>query len=239
MDDNFKKLFEAIKGNNSVDKAADSEAPVHQTDAGLQLTPEENLRHDSTIQTSPPKHDDDSNKGVAPMLHEEVPDIVVTGGNLSADTRKASTEEINWADEGSFNSTEGMVAEMLVELPLETREPEAGAGIQAGDITDHSNLETPPRFDDNITKSQWLIPDEMLPRQIGSTGFSVFHQTGHKGFVMPVMSADKGIQETLLFKTPHLLFLKRSIHLLKIQSMAREILRLFNNTGIGSNRIYF
>ncbi|XP_059306263.1 uncharacterized protein LOC132057659 [Lycium ferocissimum] len=62
MDDNFKKLFEVIKGNNSVDKAGDSETPIHQTDAGPQLTPEENLRHDSTIQTSPPKHDDDSNK---------------------------------------------------------------------------------------------------------------------------------------------------------------------------------
>ncbi|XP_059277543.1 uncharacterized protein LOC132031581 [Lycium ferocissimum] len=128
------------------------------------------------------------------MLHEEVQDIVVTGGDLRAYRGKASTEEINRADEGSFNSTEGMVAEMLVELPLETRVPEAGAGIQVGDITDHSILETPPRFDDNITKSQWLIPDEMLPSQIGSSGFSVFHQTGNKGFVMPVMSADKGIQ---------------------------------------------
>ncbi|XP_060194889.1 uncharacterized protein LOC132624072 [Lycium barbarum] len=58
MDDNFKKLFEEIKVNNSADKAADSDAPEHQTNAGLQLTPEENLRHDSTIQTSPPKHDD-------------------------------------------------------------------------------------------------------------------------------------------------------------------------------------
>ncbi|XP_059318572.1 uncharacterized protein LOC132068838 isoform X2 [Lycium ferocissimum] len=132
------------------------------------------------------------------MLHEEVPDIVLTGENLRADTRKPSTEEINQADEGSFNSTEGMVAEMLIELPLEIRVPEAGAGIQAGDITDHSILETPPRFDDNITKSQWLIPDEMLPSQIGSSGFSVFHQTGHKGFVMPVMSADKGIQEAVI-----------------------------------------
>ncbi|XP_060170722.1 uncharacterized protein LOC132601665 [Lycium barbarum] len=151
IDDNFKKLFEAIKGNNSVEK------------------------------------------GVAPMLHEEVPDIVVTDGNLSADTRKASTEEISRADEGSFNSTE-----MLVKLPLETRVPEAGAGIQAEDITDHSILETAPRFDDNITRSQWLIPDEMLPSQIGSSGFSMFHQTGHKGFVMPVMSADKGIQEAVI-----------------------------------------
>ncbi|XP_059306261.1 uncharacterized protein LOC132057658 [Lycium ferocissimum] len=132
------------------------------------------------------------------MLHEEVQDIVVTGGNLRAYTGKASTEEINRADEGSFNSTEGMVAEMLVELPLETRVPETGAGLQAGDITDHSILETPPRFDDNITKSQWLIPDEMLPSQIGSSGFSVFHQTGNKGFVMPVMSADKGIQEAVI-----------------------------------------
>ncbi|XP_060195201.1 uncharacterized protein LOC132624435 [Lycium barbarum] len=138
MDDSFKKLFEAIKVNNSADKAADSEAPEHQDDAGLQLTPEENLRHDSTIQTSPPKHDDESIKGVGPKLHEEVPEIVVTAGNLRADTRKASSEEINRADEGSFNSTEGMVAEMLIELPLETRVPEAGAGIQPGDITDHS-----------------------------------------------------------------------------------------------------
>ncbi|XP_060170942.1 uncharacterized protein LOC132601909 [Lycium barbarum] len=108
MDDNFKKLFEAIKVNNSADKAADSEAPEHQTDAGLQLTPEENLRHDSTIQTSPPKHDDESIKGVGPKLHEEVPEIVVTAGNLRADTRKASSEEINQTDEGSFNSTEGL-----------------------------------------------------------------------------------------------------------------------------------
>ncbi|XP_060182440.1 uncharacterized protein LOC132612121 [Lycium barbarum] len=198
MDDNFKKLFEAIKVNNSADKAADSEAPEHQTDAGLQLTPEENLRHDSTIQTSPPKHDDESIKGVGPKLHEEVPKIVVTAGNLRADTRKASSEEINRADEGSFNSTEGMVAEMLIELPLETRVPEAGAGIQPGDITDHSILETPHRFDENITKSQWLIPDEMLPSQIGSSRLSVFHQTGHKGFVMPVMSADKGIQQPVI-----------------------------------------
>ncbi|XP_060216438.1 uncharacterized protein LOC132643919 [Lycium barbarum] len=198
MDDNFKKLFEAIKVNNSADKAADSEAPEHQTDAGLQLTPEENLRHDSTIQTSPPKHDDESIKGVGPKLHEEVPEIVVTAGNLRADTRKASSEEINRADEGFFNSTEGMVAEMLIELPLETRVPEAGAGIQPRDITDHSILETPHRFDENITKSQWLIPDEMLPSQIGSSGLSVFHQTGHKGFVMPVMSADKGIQQPVI-----------------------------------------
>ncbi|XP_060211631.1 uncharacterized protein LOC132639170 [Lycium barbarum] len=198
MDDNFKKLFEAIKVNNSADKAADSEAPEHQTDAGLQLTPEENLRHDSTIQTSPPKHDDESIKGVGPKLHEEVPEIVVTAGNLRADTRKASSEEINRTDEGSFNSTEGMVAEMLIELPLETRVPEAGAGIQPGDITDHSILETPHRFDENITKSQWLIPDEMLPSQIGSSGLSVFHQTGHKGFVMPVMSTDKGIQQPVI-----------------------------------------
>ncbi|XP_060170976.1 uncharacterized protein LOC132601948 [Lycium barbarum] len=198
MDDNFKKLFEAIKVNNSADKATDSEAPEHQTDAGLQLTPEENLRHVSTIQTSPPKHDDESIKGVGPKLHEEVPEIVVTAENLRADTRKASSEEINRADEGSFNSTEGMVAEMLIELPLETRVPEAGAGIQSGDITDHSILETPHRFDENISKSQWLIPDEMLPSQIGSSGLSVFHQTGHKGFVMPVMSADKGIQQPVI-----------------------------------------
>ncbi|XP_060170343.1 uncharacterized protein LOC132601259 [Lycium barbarum] len=198
MDDNFKKLFEAIKVNNSADKAADSEAPEHQTDVGLQLTPEENLRHDSTIQTSPPKHDDESIKGVGPKLHEEVPEIVVTAGNLRADTRKASSEEINRADEGSFNSTEGMVAEMLIELPLETRVPEAGAEIQPGDITDHSILETPHRFDENITRSQWLIPDEMLPSQIGSSGLSVCHQTGHKGFVMPVMSADKGIQQPVI-----------------------------------------
>ncbi|XP_059316006.1 uncharacterized protein LOC132066818 [Lycium ferocissimum] len=132
------------------------------------------------------------------MLHEEVPDTVVTGRNLRADTRKTSSEEINRADEGSLNSTERMVAEMLIELPLETRVPEVGAGIQPGDITDHSILETPLRFDDNITKSQWLIPDEMLPSQIGSSSFSVFHQTGHKEFVMPLMSADKGIQEAVI-----------------------------------------
>ncbi|XP_059311151.1 uncharacterized protein LOC132062636 [Lycium ferocissimum] len=116
MDDNFKKLFEAIKVNNSADKAADSEAPEHQTDAGIQLTPEENLRHDSTIQTSPPKHDDESIKGVGPKLHEEVPEIVVTAENLRADTRKASFEEINRTNEGTFNSTEVNFTFNLIDL---------------------------------------------------------------------------------------------------------------------------
>ncbi|XP_059277671.1 uncharacterized protein LOC132031779 [Lycium ferocissimum] len=62
MDDNYKKVFEAIKGNNSSEKAADSEAPFHQYEVGIQSSPEYNQRQHSAIPTSTDKHDLDGNK---------------------------------------------------------------------------------------------------------------------------------------------------------------------------------
>ncbi|XP_060211348.1 uncharacterized protein LOC132638513 isoform X2 [Lycium barbarum] len=68
------------------------------------------------------------------------------------------------------NSIEGMVAKVLSEIPLAVVFPQDVVEKEVGDRVGYSNIKTPPKPNENVQPlSEFLLPDEMLPSQIGET----------------------------------------------------------------------
>ncbi|XP_060196997.1 uncharacterized protein LOC132626223 [Lycium barbarum] len=101
IDDNFKKIVEAIKGNQTSEKAVDSEAPVNQYEVGIQYSHEFNQEQHYAKETSTVKDGIDENKMkvAGTMLTGDVSGVGMCRSIQSGDTLKASTEEIQGSGE--------------------------------------------------------------------------------------------------------------------------------------------
>ncbi|XP_060170390.1 uncharacterized protein LOC132601306 [Lycium barbarum] len=201
IDDKFKKVVEAIKGNQTSEKAADSEAPVNQYEVSIQYSHEFNQEQQYAKETSTVKVGMDENKLAGTMLTGDVSGVGMLRSTHSGDTLRASTEEIQGSgetppkptqpqgeavivhthvsdpavqqggvnDDAEFSASEQMVAELLIQCPLATVIPLGPPAIQVNDQADAYMFKTPQssKVENVVPNSQWLIPDDELPSQLG------------------------------------------------------------------------
>ncbi|XP_060188399.1 uncharacterized protein LOC132617415 [Lycium barbarum] len=192
MDAKFDRVFDLIKGHQTFEKGADSEAPVHLPDADIHQPADDYLDHGDDIQM-------ETDTGHVDSAIGDVPDIGVGHCNESGDTLKASTEEINDGgdlsgepkssaqfpcdvsrkdkDEGnhesdatrqddSSNNSEGMIAQVLADIAASDIATQSVKEQDAGEHIDHIVSEKPYiAVTDAKPLSQWLLPDEFLPSQ--------------------------------------------------------------------------
>ncbi|XP_060181970.1 uncharacterized protein LOC132611572 [Lycium barbarum] len=171
MDNNFKKLLDAIKGNQTPDKVGDTmlQADLHsdgeisqgnQSGGAVKLSTKENQGGGAT-----------SAQRSHPVESQQIGDM-----------ENANAE---------FTASEEMVADLLVNCPLACVIPLGPPPVPRDDQTDLSSLRTPQNLDDNpVTISQWMISDSQIPIQLGvqpTTGQSSTNETEQQVGVQPIV----------------------------------------------------
>ncbi|XP_060210483.1 uncharacterized protein LOC132637411 [Lycium barbarum] len=134
IDDNFKKVVEAIKGNQTSEKATDSEAPVNQYEVDIQYSHEFNQEQQYAKETSTVKDGIDENKLAGTMLTGDVSGVGMRRSRQSGDTLKASTEEIQGSGETPPKPTQPQGEAVIVHthVPVPT--------VQQGGVNDNAEF---------------------------------------------------------------------------------------------------
>ncbi|XP_060203102.1 uncharacterized protein LOC132631548 [Lycium barbarum] len=203
MDNNFKKLLDAIKGNQTPDKVGDTmlKADLHsdggisqgnQSGGAVKLSTKENQGGGATsaqrshpvvegvgLSINDPVSVVDVDKETGVKSDAQTDGVPITPIHLNFDESQEIGDMENANAE--FTASEEMVADLLINCPLACVIPLGPPPVPRDDQTDLSSLRTPQNVDNNpVTISQWMIPDSQIPIQLGvqpTTGQSSTNET--------------------------------------------------------------
>ncbi|XP_060210500.1 uncharacterized protein LOC132637427 [Lycium barbarum] len=172
IDDNFKRVVEAIKGNQTSEKELTIIYIIGKNMklAGTMLTGDvsgvgmrRSTQRGDTLKASTEEIQGSGETPLKPthpqgevvIVHTHVPVPAVQQGGVN--------------DNAEFSASEQMVAELLIQCPLDTVIPLGPPAIQVNDQADPYMFKTPQssKVENVVPNSQWLIPDDELPSQLG------------------------------------------------------------------------
>ncbi|XP_060211713.1 uncharacterized protein LOC132639270 [Lycium barbarum] len=213
MDNNFKKLLDAIKGNQTPDKVGDTmlKADLHsdggisqgnQSGGAVKLSTKENQGGGATsaqrshpvvegvgLPINDPVSVVDVDKETGVKSDAQTDGVPITPIHLNFDESQQIGDMENANAE--FTASEEMVADLLINCPLACVIPLGPPPVPRDDQTDLSSLRTPQNVDNNpVTISQWMIPDSQIPIQLGvqpTTGQSSTNETEQQVGVQPIV----------------------------------------------------